>query len=268
MNLPTILRRAYRRLRHWRDVRRLAGPKVLDALARSRPQAFFVQIGANDGQMMDPLNATLRRYPWRGVALEADPATFERLQKTYADLSHRVRAINIALAAAQGAQSFYILRNRPGLPALPNWAAGLGSLRRDVVLSHRDRLPGIEQYLIEQSVACCDWQTLCETHGITQIDVLQTDTEGYDYEIIKQVDFARTRPTLLIFEHHHLNAETRAECDGRLHQLGYTMFREGLDTWALDARSVDPAIQRIIDAMPQWIAASRYAGIVGQPAEQ
>jgi FkbM family methyltransferase len=41
---------------------------------------------------------------------------------------------------------------------------------------------------------------LCEKHDITDIHYLQIDTEGYDYEIIKSIDFKKIKIDILKYE--------------------------------------------------------------------
>ena len=66
-----------------------------------------------------------------------------------------------------------------------------------------------------------------------RIDLLLVDTEGYDAEIIRRIDFSAWRPRLLVYEHYHLPPQERAECRGRLEDEGYETMAEGFDTWCL-----------------------------------
>ena len=68
---------------------------------------------------------------------------------------------------------------------------------------------------------------------VHSIDVLQIDAEGYDYEIIKQVDFDLVQPNIIRFEHMHLSDEDLNECINKLAPLGYRFINEGLDTIAI-----------------------------------
>lgn len=252
----------YRRLRLRRAIARLAGTRVLGALAQANPQAFFIQIGANDGRMMDPLRKTILASNWHGLALEPVPDLFRQLSDNYRALAGRVRPINAALAQANGTQTFYHLRATPGCAALPSWAQGLGSFRKDVILKHAQRITDIEKYLVEIQVPCLNWAALCATYQVNQLDLVLTDTEGYDYEIIRQIDFQQQRPLLLIYEHHHFDATTDRACIGLLKQQGYRLFREGLDTWAIDHRNTAPRYAQLLHRWPRWAAASSYAEVL------
>lgn len=42
----------------------------LESYSLNRPDFFFVQIGANDGRLDDPLRDSILRHNWRGVLVE------------------------------------------------------------------------------------------------------------------------------------------------------------------------------------------------------
>lgn len=253
------MNRARARFARWAVMRQLVGPKVLRAVAAERPEAFFVEIGANDGKMMDPLRATIMRSRWQGLLIEPVPELFATLRDNYRALEDRVQAVNAAIGGRDGPMAFYYLRDAEGQPPLKSWAHGLGSFHKEVVLKHADRIPGIEKYLASISVPCLTWASLCSRHALKRLDVLLIDTEGSENEILAQLDFERWRPALLIYEHHHFDKTALATLDHRLRQSGYTMFREGLDTWCLDGRGESGVSAGLIGRVPRWVAQGRYA---------
>lgn len=250
-----ILRRLFNFLRYRWYASRLAGPAILRRLAREKPNAFFVQIGANDGKMMDPLRKLILSTNWQGLAIEPVPHLFARLSENYARVGPRVRPVNVAIATEEAPLPFFHLAAPPGLPPLPPWAEGLGSFRRDVVLKHLERLPDIERYVNQITVPGLPWAALCERYGVTQLDALVMDTEGYDYEIIRQIDFRRWKPSLILYEHHHFSEQTRLDCQKLLKAAGYILFEEGLDTWCLHADAGAELIRTLHGAVPR----SRFA---------
>lgn len=253
------LTKLYRRLRQHRAIARLAGTRVLGALAAANPQAFFIQVGANDGRMMDPLRKNILATQWRGLALEPVPDLYRALCNNYAQLSGRVQPVNAALAQSSGEQTFYHLADQHQSDPLPSWASGLGSFRKNVILEHASRIPGIENYLLEIQVPCLSWADLCAQYDVDTLDLVLTDTEGYDFEIVRQIDFQRHRPLVLIYEHHHFDAQTDAACTTLLKQKGYHLFREGLDSWAIDATNTDPRYATLRNRWPRWVRSSGYA---------
>lgn len=207
--------------------------------ARIHPTATFVQIGANDGVMDDPLREFVLASRWRGVLVEPVPYLFERLRQNYSARPGLAFA-NVAIATQSGRMPFYYLRESSNDAGVPDWHVGLGSFSRDVVLKHADVIPDIESRLVAQEVACCTFDDLCREHGIERLDVLHIDTEGYDFEILKTVDFGKYRPRLVVYERHHLNEATRQACRQYMRSHGYEGIEEGLDAICINIRDLTP----------------------------
>jgi hypothetical protein len=68
------------------------------------------------------------------------------------------------------------------------------------------------------------------------VDLLQVDTEGYDYEIIKMIDFDWYKPNIIHFEHGLVHGimswDHFMECLWVLYQQGYTVVVEWNDAIA------------------------------------
>lgn len=218
--------------------RRLKGPRIMRAFGRRYPEATFVQIGSNDGDKHDPLRDALLRHRWSGVMVEPVPYVFARLRQNYS-IFPTIRLENVAVASEAGALPFHYLQQAVGEPGLPSWYDELGSLRKDVLLKHKYRIPDIEKRIVTTDIPCITFGMLCDRNGITAPDLVHIDTEGYDYEIVKAIDFERRRPAVLIYEHKHLEDSQRRACQALLQGHGYTFFEEKADTWCLDTRQRD-----------------------------
>jgi FkbM family methyltransferase len=223
--------------------RRLAAPKLIDAFARVYPEPCFIEIGANDGAQHDHLAAMIRSRPWRGVMVEPVPYVFERLRANYGSLD-RVALVNAAIADHDGSVPFYHLREAEDHNSLPSWYDAIGSLTRAAISGHADQIPDIESRIVEVEVPALTFDSLCARHGIEDVDLLLVDTEGYDREIVRQVDLGRWRPRLLVYEHFHLSAGERRECEDRVAEHGYETMAEGFDTWCL-RRGPDDELSRV-----------------------
>ena len=232
-------RRLWRALRARWVLRRFAGPAFIRAFRNVFPAATFVQIGSNDGTQQDPLHDAILRGTWRGVMVEPVPYVFRRLQHNFGHLP-TVRLENVAVADVEGKLPFYHLPETAE-PGLPPWYDALGSFSRDVLLRHVDYIPDIAERIVCSQVPCVTFAHLCERNDIHELDLLHLDTEGHDYAILKQVDLARWRPRLIIYEHHHLAPTGRASCRERLSGMGYDLLEEGLDTWCVDTGPRMPA---------------------------
>ena len=115
----------------------------------------------------------------------------------------------------------------------PEWADQLGSFDRDVVMKHAIRIPDLAARIEEMSVPCAPFGQLLSDHGITRLDLLHIDTEGYDFEILKTVDFAGpTAPGAVLYEHAHLSPGDVAAAELLLRAAGYRVVPMARDTYA------------------------------------
>ena len=171
--------------------------KLLNERMKSSKEIVFVQIGANDGVSADPLHALIKRCPerFRGVVVEPLKDKFELLKRAYAGLESVV-PVNVAVHNTE--KEMVIHRVRPDLEnRLPAWAKGIGSFNPE-----HYRLSQIDSsYMIAEKVTCTTFDDLLTTHNIANLELLITDTEGYDFEILRNIDFGKHRPTYIHFEH-------------------------------------------------------------------
>jgi FkbM family methyltransferase len=223
-----------RGLRSRRLAARLAGPKLIRAFGEALPAAVFVEIGANDGEQHDHLRPMILQHQWRGVMVEPVPYVFDRLRANYAGVDG-VAVENAAIADRDGHRPFYHLSPSADYQSegLPQWYDGIGSFSRESVLDHQRLIPDIESRLVETEVPCLTFDSLCAKHGFDHVDLLLVDTEGYDHEVLRHIDFSRHRPVLVIYEHYHLSESDQTACEAAMRAAGYETMSEGFDTWCL-----------------------------------
>jgi FkbM family methyltransferase len=233
-------RRAWRALRFRRISRRLAGPRLIRVFAETHPDAFFIEIGSNDGVQHDYLRPFIVDRPWSGVMVEPVPYVFERLRRNYGSLE-RVELENAAIADRDGTLPFYHLREAAPdeREELPGWYDGIGSFSREVVASHVAHIPDVESRVVRAEVPAMTFESLCRKHRVSKLDLLLIDTEGYDFEIVKSIDLSARHPRLLVYEHYHLDPGERQLCAERVRDHGYETMEEGFDTWCLDTGADD-----------------------------
>lgn len=195
------------------------------------PNARFIQIGANDGVQRDPLREQILSRSWSGLMVEPVPYVFERLRFNYGGLD-RVTLVNSAVADSDGTRTIYYLPESDE-ENLWEWYHALASFRKEVLTSHSHLIPDVESRVEAIQVPCVSFESLCNSRGITDIDVLQIDTEGFDWEIIKGVDLERYRPAVLMFEQVHLSPEDRNDCYQHLHSHGYAVCEDVMDALAV-----------------------------------
>lgn len=228
--------------RYRRLLARMAGPELLAAFADAYPDAFFVEIGANDGEKHDHLRPFILTRSWSGIMVEPVPYVFARLQTNYRGCG-RIVLENAAITDHDGRMPFFHLAQArtEDQATLPEWYDALGSFSREVILSHAGAIDDLESRLVEISVPTLTFASLLAKHNVDEVDLLVVDTEGYDAEIINGIDLARYRPSLLVYEHYHLDPRDRAACRGRVEDAGYLTMEEGFDTFCVHG-DAEPAL--------------------------
>ena len=76
-------------------------------------------------------------------------------------------------------------------------------------------------------------------HGLPRLDLLQLDTEGYDFEIIRGIHFDRLIPGMISFETEHLDPEELKECEALLRKQNYRLYTFNRDAIAVHASMED-----------------------------
>ena len=223
---------AYLDLYH-RVVRRPRFPSVADlvhryAAAHRDRTVTFAQIGANEGATEDVLYYPIHRYGWRGVLVEPQDAEFARLRENYR-ANPRVAYEHAAVIApgAEAPELHYVVPE-PGLPA---WVSKLSSFDAAITRQVLSAYPSAR--LAKRGVRGTTLADLLARHDLERVEVLVTDTEGYDYEILKQIDWSGMRPDLIIYEHRHLSERDAQSLGVTLAAQGYASFSGELDTAAV-----------------------------------
>lgn len=210
---------------------------MLEALALSRKDVRFIQVGSNDANHGDPLRDFVIAHRWRGILIEPVPYVFERLVRNCRGRDY-LTLENVAIGPKDGTADFYSVAKTD--EPLPEWYDQLGSFSLDNILKHEEWIPRLRERVVTLKVPSLTFESLCRKHGIGTLDLIHIDAEGYDYEVIKLIDFDAHRPTLLLFEHKHLAAADLRDCHDHLARHGYEWLAEGADTLAVRRDALSP----------------------------
>lgn len=200
---------------------------VLEAFAIEHPRAVFVQVGSNDAQRDDPLRRFVAEWPWRGVLTEPVPYVHERLRRHYGG-HPRVAVEQVAVTDHDGTAEFHHLA--PSDDPLPPWYDQLGSFSLDTILGHADEIPDIAERVRTIEVPCWTFETLCREHGLRRVDLVHVDAEGHDDVVLASIDLPEHRPTVLLYEHKHLDRERRDRARALVERHGFDVLEVGADT--------------------------------------
>jgi FkbM family methyltransferase len=201
---------------------------VIAHLMLKRKDIFFLQIGANDGVTSDPLYKFIAELGWSGILVEPMPNAFAALLENHKGRKN-LKFINAAISEDEGDRTLYSVRIDVGTFQK---AEMYSSFDRNVVLSNSRFVPDIAERISEVSVKCISMKTLMrETEGRT-VDILIIDTEGFDYAILKMIDFSAMCPAIICYEHAHLCKADQDAAAELLADHDYRMTRDNLDTIA------------------------------------
>jgi hypothetical protein len=116
-------------------------------------------------------------------------------------------------------------------PDVPYWYDQLGSFDPNQVLKH-----GFDaKYLASEQVRCEPLADVLSRNDIKQIDLLHIDVEGYEFEVIKQLDLSQP-PRAILYENMHLSDTDKIMAEKLLVDAGYRVRRLLKDTLAISPR--------------------------------
>ena len=187
---------------------------TLRYLGLSGVQASFVVIGAMDGISFDEFHSHVRNYRWSGLLVEPIPEQFRRLVANYTAIgcSPDNRYENSAIAEHNGnIQMLTIHQDAVDSGKVHECFGGMSAIYppRNGLGAAGDA-ETVRRYgeLIE--VPCITLPTLLERHRVETFDMLCIDAEGWDFRILRQLDFSRWRPKLIRIEYINLSEEEKS----------------------------------------------------------
>jgi FkbM family methyltransferase len=201
----------------------LAVPAVLQRHLRSgRPASEFtvVEIGAFDGSLADPVRNFINEYGLRAVLAEPQPDIFDRLMKSYVG-NPNVTFENAAISHENGNAVLHRFKKTANTPYI---AGALASLSRDTLLNNHHNMAGETE---EVPIKVMTLESLLQKHEIRSVDLLQIDTEGHDWNIIRSIDFTKIKPTILHYEISILPERDQNESIEYLAANGYSVLWYG-----------------------------------------
>ncbi len=240
----TFLRAARRIKRHLFSSPALGGSTAVlpstddaaSALAKLFDQkpAVVVHVGSNDGVQGDPIADLIRtNTEWQVLFIEPLPHLFRRLVANYPH-SSRFRFENVAVSDKKERRPFYYvsdeIKNARG--DVPFWYDQLGSFNKNHISTAN---VDFEPFITSELVRCEPLRDILARNRITKIDVLHIDTEGYDYEILKQLDLEANPPHAILYEHKCLSPEDQLAARRLLLRARYrvSVVHDDQDTLAI-----------------------------------
>jgi FkbM family methyltransferase len=128
--------------------------------------------------------------------------------------------LQAAIAEQEGMRELYCQRGKASMAA---------SFEREHLRRH-----GIaDDEIVAEQVTCHTVASALAAAQLDHVDLIQIDAEGYDWPIIRSIDFTRIRPAILRFEYRNLRHRDADDCLEFLHSRGYRFFVEPRDIVAV-----------------------------------
>ena len=207
---------------------------------KKKGKVHFVQIGGNDGIMNDPIYEICKKFPdmFHGYIFEPVPEYFLELKKNY-KFSNNIYLLNLAINNnAETAKIFKVKKNY--LNKLDDLSKGIASFQKDWWT--KSNFVYHPKMIEEIDVNCVHTHYITNNLDIDFIDLLIIDTEGYDFEILKNFEFNRFKPNIIHFEHglidDVMNEDKFNEIKDLLSRHGYNFIFQNYDLTAYQMNSL------------------------------
>lgn len=249
--LHFLFRKFYRLLLYQADPPLM---QIISKVLASKPKVFFIQVGSHDGITGDPIhNLIVENTNWWGIFIEPVPHAFLRLCETYHNVknsSQRLIFENLAISKTAGEENFYCLSsNLPQkvLSLLPQTYDQLSSFDKDHLIKGLGEK--ILPYIEEIKVVTSTLEDIFNKYNINAIDLIHIDTEGFDYDVLCQINFAKYKPTIILYEHIHLNKNQAKSAINLLKNNEYATFSIKGDTLGILTKYLDANLLSLIQGL-------------------
>lgn len=182
----------------------------------------FVQVGAHDGEMHDPLRHFILRNKWQGILIEPQREIIEKTKYNYRKISKLI-FVNAAVYEMKKKITLYKV-NKAEDYSHTGWASINSDRFQDTIY---------EKNHIKETVQGIPLMEIISKNKYKEVDLLQIDTEGYDADVIFMFDFEKYQPFLVQYEHVHLTTEKRDIAKNRISKYGYHLIEKKNDTFAI-----------------------------------
>lgn len=213
----------------------------------------FVQVGANDGVLADPIQANIANGGWTGIMIEPHPVYFNDLSNRYAG-NPAMQLVRCAISDVPGEMELYSV-SEDQTAHYPPWARGCASLDRArlhaVIDGHRDGNGPVAEGDIEATlVPVRRLDEVLASAGVTTCDVLLVDVEGFETQVLNSVDLNALSPKLVVVECNGPNRGDQPALVATLAQAGLSVFRLRDDLVGLDPSLTVP-LGTVLELMGQ-----------------
>ena len=161
----------------------------------------LVVIGACHGFWLED---DVKKCTNKVLLIEPVKYNFDQLKNRFKNYKNIIFE-NIAIGEKNELIDFFYILETSVTKLKKHWASGIGSFSKDHILKHRTkRFQVTEDDIKSIKIKAVTFDNVIEKHKIERINKLIIDTEGFDYKIIKSINFKKILINEIMFEKKHL----------------------------------------------------------------
>lgn len=208
-------------------------------MAQKGEKLNVVQVGANDGKTHDPIYEGVQHMAHRVLLVEPQVNLIGLLKKNYESCPAEVIIEQKAIASSKGEINLFVVDEltRKRLITAGNDPSLYASFNKNHVAHHLlNSNISLKPDEIESKINAIPVETdllseILSQNNFTNVDLLQIDCEGYDWQVLKTIGNA-VRPLVINLEYKHLSHQDKLELENWLETNRYTNFIYGRDCFA------------------------------------
>jgi len=201
---------------------------LLSRLGASRAQVHYVQVGANDGQLDDPVFKIAQHQGWSGLLIEPNPAYFAALTALHGD-NPKMTLVQCGVSSNHGSAQLFHL-HPDSEHRFPDWARGCASLDQERIAATLSKvIPDGASHLTETRIDLVPLRTVLGQNGIQRTDLLVVDVEGHEHDVLVSANIDTLSPDLVLVESNAGLDDDTDPVRRFLQEHGYRVSRIGDD---------------------------------------
>ena len=184
--------------------------KFVDDFFDKKKNGIFIDIGAHDGKSCSNTLFLEENRDWSGICIEPSPREFNMLCECRKSIN-----LNLCVSDYDGESEFTYIEG------YSNMLSGLTEYYNE---SHKNRIKREVEYhggkVNKIKIPVMKLQNILDNHNISEIDYCSIDTEGSEFNIIKSIDFTKTKIKVFSIENNYGSTDIQ----DYLSENGYVLY--------------------------------------------
>jgi FkbM family methyltransferase len=189
---------------------------ILSGFFEGAKQGFYVDVGANHPDLLS-ITKIFYDKGWSGINIEPNKELYNLIKLS------RPRDINLNIGASE-AEGELILREYPEGDGLSTFSKAAQQDYENSASEYREYTRNYKDYKVKVKPL----KAIFKEHAPKQINFMNIDVEGFEYEVIKGNDWDKYRPQVLCIEANHIAKDWRPLLDKARYEL---VFFDGLNNY-------------------------------------